>query len=391
MFSVQNAKPVILHITHTDIRSDSRILKELEALTTFENYKILGLGFELDEGAATNLDQRKYEVITRKLYTRKLRFLPRFLRYALNFVELSWVLFRLATQFKVAVVHCHDTLVLPAGWLIKKFSRCRLVYDAHELESDKNGQSKLLSQGTLLIEKFCWPQIDLLISVSNLILQWYQLNLGEKPKVLCLNSPVINENINSSIDDGISNSDYFHTLYDIKSESLVFIYLGILGAGRGIQIYLDAFSKADEAHIVFIGYGMFESKIREYSKIYKNIHFHKAINHDQVVKLVSSADYGLCLIENISLSDYYCLPNKLFEYCFAGLPVIGSDFPEISNVVELHNLGECCTPNLESFCDMLRLIIKTRPKYVATDIASLRWDTQARRLTEFYRINLLAN
>jgi glycosyltransferase involved in cell wall biosynthesis len=391
MISAQNSKPVILHISHTDIRSDSRILKELEALTTFENYRILGIGFELDEGAATNLDQRKFEVITRRLHTRKLRFQPRFLRYALNFIELSWVLFRLAIQFKIAVVHCHDTLVLPAGWLIKKVSRCKLVYDAHELESDKNGQSKLLSQGTLLIEKFCWPQIDLLISVSDLILQWYQLNLGEKPTVLCLNSPVITENINSSIDGGIDNYDYFHRLYDIKSESLVFIYLGILGAGRGIEIYLDAFSKADDAHIVFIGYGMLESKIREYSKLYKNIHFHKAVNHDQVVKLVSSADYGLCLIENISLSDYYCLPNKLFEYCFAGLPVIASNFPEIRNVVEVYNLGVCCAPNLESLCDVLEVIIQTRPKYVATDIASLSWYTQARRLTEFYRINLLAN
>jgi hypothetical protein len=60
MISAQNPKPVILHITHTDIRSDSRILKELEALASFENYQILGIGFELNEGAASNLDQRKF-------------------------------------------------------------------------------------------------------------------------------------------------------------------------------------------------------------------------------------------------------------------------------------------------------------------------------------------
>ena len=37
----------------------------------------------------------------------------------------------------------------------------------------------------------------------------------------------------------------------------------------------------------------------------------------KLTNLIKEADVGLCLVENVSLSDYYCLPNKLFEYAFA--------------------------------------------------------------------------
>ena len=55
--------------------------------------------------------------------------------------------------------------------------------------------------------------------------------------------------------------------------------------------------------------------------------------------IVYSADVGVALIENISLSDYYSLPNKFFEYVFSGLPVLVSDFPDISRVVKKYDLG----------------------------------------------------
>ena len=70
-----------------------------------------------------------------------------------------------------------------------------------------------------------------------------------------------------------------------------------------------------DCHIVYLGYGSEKTNYLSYQK-YNNIHIHDAAEHQQVVSLAQSADVGLCLIENISLSDYYCLPNKLFEYIF---------------------------------------------------------------------------
>jgi glycosyltransferase involved in cell wall biosynthesis len=71
---------------------------------------------------------------------------------------------------------------------------------------------------------------------------------------------------------------------------------------------------------------------------------------------VSSADVGLSIIENICLSYYFCLPNKIFEYLSCGLPVIVSDFPEMAKIISDHKCGWKVTPEqsaIESLIDSI--------------------------------------
>lgn len=288
---------------------------------------------------------------------------------------------------KPTAVHCHDTFALPAGWLIKKLHGSRLVYDAHELESNKNGQSKTLSRATLIIEKFCWRDIDLLVSVSDSIIRWYDENLGKKNSVLVLNSPVYDP---SSIrNHGNRKENYFSKAYEIPPESTIFVYLGILAPGRGIESCLDAFSGLDgNAHVIFIGFGKLEGLIVEASKNNKNIHFHPPVKHHEVVPLVSHADYGLCLVEDVSLSDHLCLPNKLFEYSFAGLKILASKLPEIENAVAKFDLGVCCNPDTESIKSAISSILGSPRERSKKDISELSWDVQAKRLNDAYKAML---
>ena len=70
-----------------------------------------------------------------------------------------------------------------------------------------------------------------------------------------------------------------------------------------------------------------------------------AVPTDDVVRWAAGADVGLALIQNVSLSYFLSLPNKLFEYVAAGLPVVASDFPELRGVVEGRGLGVVCPPD----------------------------------------------
>lgn len=378
----------ILHISNTDIDVDSRIRKELAAMVAMSGTEVSVIGVpDAPTADAGEIDGAGY--LRLRMRSRTLGFLPRAVRYCFELIEFTAKAVLEGRRTHPDIVHCHDTFALPAGWLLKKLFSSQLVYDAHELESSKNGQTPLLSQATLLIERLCWCQIDLLVSVSDSIITWYMKHLGPKPSVLVLNAPVLGGPQGLTTPDG-ARQRYFHHRYGIPDDHLIFVYLGILGPGRGVETSLDAFADGPpNAHVAFIGYGGLEARVRDFASRHSNIHFHPAVPHDQVVALVSSADYGLCLIENVSLSDYYCLPNKLFEYCFARLPVLASRFPEISRIVEEFSLGICCDPDPASVRQALVNIVTTRPTYSAADISSLSWDTQERRLVDAYQRQLL--
>jgi glycosyltransferase involved in cell wall biosynthesis len=378
----------ILHISNTDIHHDSRIQKELKALGELEGAQIFVVGVPgVTEGALREIDGASY--LRLLIYSNAIKVLPRALRYSAALIEFTVKATIVGRRIRPHIVHCHDTFALPAGWILKRLLGCRLVYDAHELESDKNAQNAILSSATLLIEKFCWKQVDLLVSVSDSITAWYMQNLGYKQNILVLNSPAITED-----PDAYSlmerRGKYFHEKFEIPADHLIFVYLGILAPGRGIEICLDAFAVGpNEAHVVFIGFGSLEQKINHFAVHYTNIHFHEAVPHDKVVSVVRSADYGLCLIENTSLSDYYCLPNKLFEYCFAGLPVLASNFPEISQLVERYSMGVCCDVCPDSVRAALIQLIELRPIRLTSDVTALSWDSQAARLKSYYQNQLM--
>jgi glycosyltransferase involved in cell wall biosynthesis len=379
----------ILHISATDIEHDNRIRKELKALSQLPEVQVTVLGVpDIPEEGDTELDGARYRKM--RMASRKLKSFPRAFHYFVELIEFTFKMVGQGRLIKPDIVHCHDTFALPAGWILKRKFGCQLVYDAHELESDKNGQNKILSWATLLIEKACWKQVDLLISVSDSITDWYMRKFGPKPNVLVLNSPAIAEKPDPHFSAQV-RGNYFQEKYNIPAGTRIFVYLGLFCVGRGIQIMLDAFAEGPkDAHVVFIGFGLLEKTIKEYAGRHANIHFHEAVPHDQVVSLVRNADYGLCLIEKISLSDYYCLPNKLFEYCFARVPVLASGFPEIRRMVEQYSLGVCCDPDPVSVRAALGQLAKHRVGRVTSDITALGWEAQASRLTDAYRNQLMA-
>ncbi|XOF34032.1 MAG: glycosyltransferase [Candidatus Electrothrix sp. YB6] len=379
--SKEPVKKIVLHLSHTDIRADSRILKEIEAHRKTGGYKVYAIGLYRNLAGKTHSD---IAVDTIRLASNKTKWNPRGVRHFLNLLELTLRMIRKSVKISPDAVHCHDTVVLHIGLIVKFATGAKLVYDAHELESNKNGQTKFKSQMTLLVEKFCWRSIDLLVSVSPSILRWYEVHLGKKKNVLVLNSPVVdNEIIKSSLDK--SKSGYFRDHFGIPDESLIFIYLGHLIKGRGIELILNAFSSNSvDSHVVFMGKGYLSDVIEKRADLKNNIHLHPPVKHDQVVQLTKSADVGLCLIERVSLSDYYCLPNKLFEYVFSGLPVLASNFPDLKNYIDSYGMGISCDVNSEMISKSMQRIKKVPLGKIKSDLDELGWHRQAERLVAAY-------
>lgn len=371
----------ILHLTHTDINSDSRILKEMGCLfNCFDGSRIIGIGVQLDEELHKTKSKNSFEIFSVQLISRKWRKLPAVIRHTLCLLELTFKMVISAVKVKPAIIHCHDTTVLPLGVIVKLFTGARLIYDAHELESDRNGLTKILQKLTLWAEKILWRFVDALIVVSPSIEAWYQSTIGKKYSTVIMNSPYLEVNANCY------DKEYLRNKYQIPQESSIFMYVGILGKGRGIEFILEAFTQKDiKSHLVFLGYGEMETDIRELSKINMNIHLHDAVPHSEVVPIVKSADFGLCFIQNVSLSDYYCLPNKLFEYAFAGVPVLASNFPDIEIIVQKYHLGKCCNLDRESIYQAIKHANLFKKSTDLERLYPLSWSAQEDKLIAMYK------
>ncbi len=369
----------ILHLSQTDIKSDSRILKEMAAVSSSKR-KVFGIGVEKNTDLIPT-SSRNIKVDSIRLISRQLRLIPELLKNILVVFEITLKMFWKSVKLEPKIIHCHDTPVLPLGVILKCFTGAKIIYDAHELESERNGLSRLAGRITLFVEKRSWRFIDRLVVVSPSILSWYHENIGKKNSVIVLNSPTMPQQQNNN------KKRYLRTKFSIPEDAVIFIYNGVFTRGRGLELVARVFQQHNiRSHIVFLGFGDMKEELLGWSKVHEKIHVHDAVAHEDVVAINQSANVGVALIENVSLSDYFCLPNKLFEYAFAGIHVLASNFPDIAAVVKKHNLGECSDLDYES---IFSAVSKFERKGVLIgpdikDIDILSWEAQDEKLNKMY-------
>lgn len=384
----------ILYLTHSDIRNDSRILKAMSCGVE-SGFQVFGLCLRESEPEQSSPRSLKNEIASAEdtnitaetlwvdslvdyLSVRGMAKWARFWPTLLWFLEL-WVKFAIrGLLFRPTIIHCNDWLVLPAGLVLKWLVGAKLIYDAHELESETQGISENWRQMILRVEKLSWSHVDHFITVSDSIQQWYFQKFGKKPAAVILNSPV-----NRAI--GLEPS-YLRNKFSIPEGSNIFLHIGALTSGRGVELCIDTFSRStDLGYLVFLGYGKLEPYVREAQRRNTNIFLHERVPHDQVVEVARTADYGLCLIERASLSDFYSVPNKFLEYAVSGLKLISSSFPDIEKLTNRHKLGHTIEPN----ADVLEQFILEIGKFElfnlqSVDVDQLEWKPQARAQQHVY-------
>lgn len=372
----------LLHITDSDILVDSRILKEIDAAKR-SGFDVYGIGVKRFEDNKVNQNSG---LISISLECHKLKkiFVFRYIRYFFTLLEIFVRFTIFGLKVKPKIIHCNDVFVLPVGALLSFLCGSKLIYDAHELESDKNGIPKVVGKLILLVEKLLWSSVDGLVVVSPSIDNWYLKNIGFKESVVVLNSPIINQHSKETAGD----AEYLRRKYRIPCDALIFVYIGMLVNGRGVEVITQAFNKSNaSSYLVFLGAGNLEGYIKDQVNYNKNIFIHEVVLHNEVVSIAKSADVGLCLIENVSLSDYYCLPNKLFEYLFAGLPVISSKLPDVQALLEENKCGVVTENDPESLNSIIKRFEEgaIRIEFSIDSLEKYTWSVQAEKLIGLYK------
>jgi glycosyltransferase involved in cell wall biosynthesis len=291
----------------------------------------------------------------------------------------------LAKRAKPDIVHAHDTIALPIAVALRILFRARVIYDAHELESNKAGGTRLQNKLILTLEKMCWPWIRGFVTVSEAIGDWYWRKFGAPRAVIILNTPETVEPL-KMLEEVREVPDVRAQLAASESD-LVFIYVGAFEPGRGIEELITVFSNPDiSTKLAILGDGTMREELKTLSWGHDNIFVLDAVPHDCLVRFIGTADYGFSMIQNISLSDYLCLPNKMFEYLNAGLTVICSDFPEMSRVVNQNTFGYAVEEGIESILGLVQSLSSQPrpPKIERARIEEFTWRAQALKLQALY-------
>jgi glycosyltransferase involved in cell wall biosynthesis len=236
-----------------------------------------------------------------------------------------------------------DLYSLPIAYLAAKFRRARLIYDSRELYSSiaaLRGRQQT-QRFWSYIERKIIPRADVVFTVNDALAESIS-NLYSIPKPEVL--------LNCPRKQTIRKSDCLRTILTIPPSQRILLYQGGLQHGRGIPIMLSAIKSISNAVLVLMGRGILKAEILEIIKREKlghRVFLLDAVRVDDLLEYTASADVGLCLIENYGESYYHSLPNKLFEYVAAGVPVVASNFPEMSRFVESNRVGLCVDPEKE--------------------------------------------
>lgn len=358
----------VLVLTHTDVRKDNRIIRAIEATLALPGVSVLALGRRSEEEWVISEGPRdRFSLVqlpARKRRKRALglgRWMWKILsRGRVHFgVARAWTLvvfwvtffignflfFTLAIAnlrgLRPSIVYCHDEYLLPAGVLIKKLFGSRLIYDAHELEHDKNGQSRVVKEATFRLEMKAWGHVDYFVTVSEAIRNHYLRVLGEKPSTVIVNSPSISQKVCQS---GLRQD------LGLDSSAVLLVYVGSLTEGRGIRFLIQISSALPESwHLAFVGDGPLKDLVENACSSNPRVHRLGAVRHDLLVSYISSASVGMCLAEPVSLSDQLALPNKFFEYAFAGLPIVFTEAPEMIRLGRLLGNGKKTSLEADQF------------------------------------------
>jgi glycosyltransferase involved in cell wall biosynthesis len=282
------------------------------------------------------------------------------------------------------VFHSHDLNTLYIGAMCKKRTKARLVYDSHELQTERNRMTKWWKRWAAWNERKWLPYADAMIVASP---SWIDINRQKygsvpDPSTTVINTPELEE---------IDEPRDLRGELGIPADSPILLYQGSIQENRGIEPAINAITLLEKAVLVVVGYGYhrpaLEADVRNRG-LTDRVKFFGPIPNNELLGWTAAADIGLCNIVNSSLSYYTSLPNKLFEYIIAGIAVIGSDSPEIGRIVTEEGVGEVADPiDAEDLARATRTILADLNRYQAatkTAAQKYNWAVEEQKLLAVY-------
>lgn len=313
----------ILFALTGDPRYNSRALKQLDVLAD-AGYQIQVVGL-----ANTPATEQRSERVNIQLLERPHGGGPRFFRRCHQLFS-GYV-----ANVSARAYHASDLYVLPALAGRAKKTDGKLVYDARErypYVASTVGRPWVRLFWEFLESRYI-RRADSVFTVSQSIASHLAASYNIALPEVLYNVPTFKAPVTSGL---------LRESLDIPASQVVVLHQGKIQKARGCILLVQAMQHVNRATLVFLGDGSLRQAVEAeviQLGLQDRVRFKAAVLPDQLHAHTCSADIGVTLLEDTCLNHRYALPNKLFEYLMAGVPVMGSTLPEVGGIIEDYGVG----------------------------------------------------
>jgi glycosyltransferase involved in cell wall biosynthesis len=281
-------------------------------------------------------------------------------------IKISDIIIKKAIEIDADIYHFHDYQLIPIGLKLKKLNK-KVIYDVHE-----DYPSEMLSNTE-------WNNLKRFI--KSFLFKLYENGSAKKFDAIVAATPHIRDRffkINPNTID-INNFPILDELFlptkweDRKNE---ICYIGGITKIRGIIEIVQALKEVDTT-LHLAGPFLDEKLKEEVSSLegWQKVRYYGFVDRQKAKDILKQVKIGIVLFHPHP-NHIYALPNKMFEYMSAGIPVIASYFPLWKEIIEKNECGICVDPlNIKEIANTIKYLL-------SSDNIAKKFGENARKLIE---------
>jgi glycosyltransferase involved in cell wall biosynthesis len=233
------------------------------------------------------------------------------------------------------------------------------------------------------IEGFCIPKLKHCITVNQSIARLYEEEYGIKFSVV------------RNVPENISITVKTRTELGLPADKKIIILQGAgININRGAEELLQAMQYLNGYFLLIIGGGDVFEKLKEMRielGLENSVLILGKMPRDQMLSYTAAADIGATLDKPLSTNYLLSLPNKIFDYIYAGIPTLSSNLVEIRAIIEKYDIGAIANSHkpqdiaaaIEKVCGNEEMYNRLKANTHKAK-AALNWDIEKKVLEDIY-------